>query len=65
MESQISQFVAVTGGSEKDGRALLEACAGDLGMAIDMYLDSERQGGVVSGTRPGSSPTVEESYEAQ
>ena len=46
MESKISEFVAVTGASEEDARGLLEACAGDLDMAVNVHMESK--GGVVT-----------------
>ena len=53
MESKISQFVTVTGASEDDARSLLEACAGDLDMAVNMHMESEG-GGVTRNSAAGS-----------
>ena len=62
MDSKIAQFIAVTGGSEEDARGLLEACAGDLDMAVNMHLESK--GGGVSGPyQRRSDDTTEKSYE--
>ena len=44
MESKISQFVAVTGASEEDALVLLEACAGDLDMAVSIHMESKGGG---------------------
>lgn len=38
--SLVSQFVNVTGASKDIARSLLEACNGNLEMAIEMHLDS-------------------------
>ena len=38
--SVIEQFVNVTGASEEIARSMLEACNGNLEMAIEMHLDS-------------------------
>ena len=40
MEANISQFVAVTGASVDVARGLLEACSGNLDLAINMHLES-------------------------
>ena len=38
--SLVSQFVNVTGASKDIAKSLLEACNGNLEMAIEMHLDS-------------------------
>lgn len=38
--SLVSQFVNVTGASKDIARSLLEACNGNIEMAIEMHLDS-------------------------
>lgn len=38
--SLVSQFVNVTGASKDIARSLLEACNGNLEMAVEMHLDS-------------------------
>ena len=38
--SLVSQFVNVTGASKDIARSLLEACNGNLEMAIEMHLDA-------------------------
>lgn len=38
--SLVAQFVNVTGASKDIARSLLEACNGNLEMAIEMHLDS-------------------------
>ncbi len=38
---KIQQFVSVTGSSEDIAKKYLEACAGDLDMAIGMHLENE------------------------
>lgn len=39
--SLIEQFVSVTGTSKKIAKSMLEACNGNLEMAIEMHLDSD------------------------
>ena len=39
--SLIDQFVSVTGTSKKIAKSMLEACNGNLEMAIEMHLDSD------------------------
>ena len=46
MDSKISEFVAVTGASLEDARGLLEACHGDLDMAVNMHMETKGGGGV-------------------
>ena len=62
MDGKINQFVAVTGASVEDARVLLEACCGNLDLAVNMHL--EGGGGGATGN-PGSSSavSVEKSYE--
>ena len=36
----VDQFVSVTGASKRVARSMLEACNGNLEMAIEMHLDS-------------------------
>lgn len=38
--SLVEQFVSVTGASKAIAKSLLEACNGNLEMAIEMHLDS-------------------------
>ena len=40
MDTGISQFVAVTGASSEVAKRLLEACGGNLDLAINMHLES-------------------------
>ena len=39
--SLIDQFVNITGTSKKIAKSILEACNGNLEMAIEMHLDSD------------------------
>ena len=41
MKKEIEQFMSVTGSSKDIARKYLEACAGDVDMAIGMHLESE------------------------
>ena len=40
MDQKIHQFMSVTGSSEDIARTYLEACAGDITMAIGMHLEN-------------------------
>ena len=42
MEPKIEQFVAVTGASVEAARSLLEACGGNLDLAIDMHMEGKQ-----------------------
>ena len=62
MEKSVDQFVAVTGASVEDARNLLEACGGNLDLAVNMHM--ERGGGGVTGNSNFSKVgSEEESYE--
>ena len=52
---QIDQFVAVTGASVETARSLLEACGGNVDLAVNMHMEGETTG--------GSTETVRKSYE--
>ena len=39
MDEDIRHFVAVTGSSVDEARTMLEACAGNLDMAVNMHLE--------------------------
>lgn len=39
MSTKINQFISVTGASADAARKLLNACAGNLELAIDMYME--------------------------
>ncbi|XP_048741186.2 UBX domain-containing protein 7-like isoform X2 [Ostrea edulis] len=41
MSEKIEQFCSITGADEEVGKNLLEACNGNLELAIDMHMDSE------------------------
>ena len=45
MDEDIHHFMAVTGSSLEEARTMLEACAGNLDMAVNMHLEC-------SGNRP-------------
>ena len=40
MDARVSQFVAVTGATIDVAKRLLEACGGNLDLAINMHLES-------------------------
>ena len=52
MDANVSQFIAVTGASTEVARGLLEACGGNLDLAINMHLES---GGLAVPTDIGAS----------
>lgn len=39
MDDKVQQFVALTGSTSNQAISMLEACAGDLDMAINMHLE--------------------------
>ena len=41
MDDKIQQFVSITGSDIEVARSLLEACSGDVNMAVSMHLDSK------------------------
>lgn len=57
---KITQFVSVTGASESVARTYLDACGGDLNMAIGMHLESS-DSGENSGVVPASAASVSDS----
>ena len=52
-DDKVAQFVSVTDSSESVARKYLEACAGDIDMAIGMHLESQ----VTVNSTPGDSDT--------
>lgn len=66
LEGKVVQFVSITDSSDAVARKYLEACAGDLDMAIGMHLESQvtadsgaSGGGVQQESRPAA-PVTEE-----
>ena len=49
MDSRVEQFVAITGATHDVARSLLEACGGNLELAVNMHMEG---GG--SGISPGA-----------
>ena len=58
MDEKIKQFVSVTGASVGTASSLLEACGGNLDLAVSMHMEGE-----ASTSGPGLVPHVEKSYE--
>lgn len=56
MDHKIQQFIAVTGTSSQVARNMLEACDGNLDMAINMHL--ECGGGETSASVGGASAST-------
>ena len=63
MDGKINQFVAVTGASVEDARVLLEACGGNLDLAVNMHLEGGGGGGATGNPSSSSAVSVEKSYE--
>ena len=40
MDTKIEQFMSVTGASREVATSMLEACSGDVGLAISIHLES-------------------------
>ena len=55
MDAKVKQFVAVTGSTPQVARNMLEACAGNLDMAINMHLECGGGGGGAGGNVGGAS----------
>ena len=53
MDAKVQQFVAVTGSTPQVARNMLEACAGNLDMAINMHLECGGGGGGGAGDSVG------------
>lgn len=62
LREKIEQFRSITNSSEDVARKYLEACAGDINMAVGMHLESQGLVGTTPAqpTPPATSP---ESYE--
>lgn len=46
MESKLEQFVTVTGAPHDVARGLLDACGGNLELAINMHIENGSSGGM-------------------
>ena len=44
MDEKIQHFISLTGATIQVAQNMLEACAGDLDMAVSMHLDSGTEG---------------------
>lgn len=61
MDEKIKQFVSVTGASVEIASSLLEACGGNLDLAVNMHVEGAGEAASTSGS--GLIPQVEKSYE--
>lgn len=52
--TQLEQFISVTGASREVARVLLEACGGNLDLAINMHLEG---GGDAASGEPQAGPS--------
>ena len=50
MDGKVSQFVAITGATRDVAKRLLEACGGNLDLAINMHLESAGNAGSSEGS---------------
>ena len=55
MDTKIGQFVSITGASAEVARNMLEACGGNLDLAINMQLESGGGSGAAMG---GAGPST-------
>ena len=55
MDEKLEQFVSITGCSVAVGRSLLEACGGNLDLAVDMHLEGGASAGGASAS-PATDP---------
>lgn len=62
-EEKVVRFVGITDCSDAIARKYLEACAGDLDMAIGMHLESQGGSGTQQESRPTGSSTAHVSEE--
>ena len=69
MEDEIQQFVAITGSDREVAERMLEACNGNIELAIEMHLDTDMGQSAVQGmsdfnssaaanNRPNTRPTI-------
>ncbi len=67
MDGKVQQFISITGTSVAEARGMLEACGGDLQLAVGMYLESGGGGATgPEGAGPssgGAENLTERSYE--
>ena len=63
MDTNISQFVAITGATSDVAKRLLEACGGNLDLAINMHLESGGSAGPSSGMETANNVLSPKSYE--
>ena len=57
MEDEIEQFIAITGADRQDAERILEACNGNIELAIEMHLDSGIATAAVPSSLIDSGPT--------
>ena len=56
MDSKVEQFVAITGSTHDVARSLLEACGGNLELAVNMHIEGGGSAGSPgAGVGPGRS----------
>ena len=63
MDTNVSQFVAITGATSDIAKRLLEACGGNLDLAINMHLESGGSAGPSSGMETANNVLSSKSYE--
>lgn len=63
MDGKVSQFVAITGASSDVARRLLEACGGNLDLAVNMHLESGGSAGSSNEMETANNVLSPKSYE--
>ena len=63
MDDTVSQFLAITGASSDVAKRLLEACGGNLDLAVNMHLESSGDAGSSSGMETVNDVLSPKTYE--
>lgn len=63
MDTEIDQFMSVTGASREVANRMLEACSGDVELAISIHLESSGHNHHDISTPGGQSSNSDKSYE--
>ena len=63
MDGKVQQFVAITGSTVEAARGMIEACGGNLDLAVNMFLESGSGGAGPSSSSSGDVTSKSLSYE--